>query len=126
MDEETKIVLRKLMKLIVGNSERLLGMVAQFDTDDKGYLTEKDLVSSPPTRSQLTTTRPLPTTFTDVPSHLNSPQIDFINFFVEGSEESGMKGAAKAIIIAATATGSKVTSDNVYTLVKDVLTGHER
>lgn len=32
------------MKLIVGNSERLVGMVAQFDTNDKGFLSEKDLV----------------------------------------------------------------------------------
>jgi hypothetical protein len=46
MDDGTKVVLRKLMKLIVGNSERLVGMVAQFDEGDKGYLTEKDLVGT--------------------------------------------------------------------------------
>ena len=31
------------MKLIVGNSERLVGMVAEFDAD-KGYLNEKEVV----------------------------------------------------------------------------------
>jgi hypothetical protein len=37
------VVLRKLMKLLVGNSERLVGMVAEFDAD-KGYLIEKEVV----------------------------------------------------------------------------------
>ena len=37
--------LRKLIKLMAGHPERIVGMIAQFDKGDKEYLTEEELVS---------------------------------------------------------------------------------
>ena len=37
--------MRKLNKLMVANSERLVGMIGQFDEGDKEYLTQPELVA---------------------------------------------------------------------------------
>ena len=41
---EAQSVLRRLCRLVQTNKERLVGMVAQFDEGDKGYLNKMELV----------------------------------------------------------------------------------
>ena len=41
---EAQSVLRRLCRLVHTNKERLVGMVAQFDEGDKGYLNKMELV----------------------------------------------------------------------------------
>lgn len=73
-------------RILMGNSERLVGMVGQFDEDDKGHLTENQLYEF----------------------------ISFFIDGAEEDVESA-KGAAKALHAAVREAGTHLNSDTIFT-----------
>jgi hypothetical protein len=82
--------------MLMGNSERILGMVCQFDEDDKGHLTENQLFEF----------------------------ISFFIDGAEEDEESA-RGAAKALHAACREAGTHVNADTIFTFSSAIIKGRE-